>query len=333
MTRSSLLALALSLGLSAPAGALSPTPLQRPSATLVQFWGPPAFGPPTYFEDDEDELIPPGVAARNARAAGYRPIAPPRLVGQNWVIEAVNFDGLRVRVIVDGYSGRVIGARFVSAPAQPRFDDDLRPRRESRVDPRPDDSRLAELGEPRAEPRPARPPREQRTARLMPVPTPRPAIDAPAGIPPTPQTESAPARQSPATNVSPSGLSVRPIVPASPAPPPITVLPPPHAAPTPIQPAEPPTAGLPSRPEPSAPAPEVMPPPIEPAPVTLPLPGARPVQAPAPTIAEAPPPAEPALVETSTPGADEPTLIDGRRLAPNGEPLQGPAPAAPRVVR
>lgn len=351
--------------------------------TPVQFWGDwgpryeRPYGEPysgrRYIvpdEDDEDAgVIAPQRAIAITRSMGYRAISRPRLAGRAWVVDALGPQGQRTQVRINAYTGAPLairelepgGQRFPTPPVwrdeRPSFGrDGGQDFREGRLD--NDPSRPDTRPEQRPE-RPARP-APNITARVVPVPTPRPDIDGdlqpqPPVVPPvaSPPPAETPAPQPPSASLPPrnvtpvaprSPLSVEPNVPFTPP------AAPPQAAPTP---AEPPTAALPPvtpdagprEEQPSMatpPAPAVVAPPTEattpaqpaePPAAALPpasVPADPPVATPAPVI-EAPPvqaapaaPAAPAADATAVTGPSqesEGVMIDGRFLGPNGEAL------------
>ncbi|MCA0317839.1 MAG: hypothetical protein LCH88_07190 [Proteobacteria bacterium] len=366
--------------LAMPLGAARPIA----GATPVQFWGDwgpryerpyvePDYGRRYITPDDDDEDVGP-IAPQRAivitRSMGYRAISRPRLAGRAWVVDAVGPQGQRTQVRINAYTGAPLairelepgGQRFPTPPVwrdeRPSFGrDGGQDFREGRLDNdpmRPDA---------RPDQRPERPARAAPniTARIVPVPTPRPDIDGglqpqPQVMPPvaSPPPAEAPAPQPPAASLPPrnvtpvaptSPLSVEPSVPFTPP-----AAPAPQAAPAP---AEPPTAALPQT-TPDAgpreeqptvvapPAPAVVAPPVEattpaqpaepPAAAlpTQPAPVAPPAAAPAPVI-EAPPvqaapatPTAPAADAAARPAPSqesEGVMIDGRFLGPNGEAL------------
>lgn len=356
-----------------PAGAVAPPQ----AAEGVQYWGgwgpryyyhpeprfyePPPYGArPRYVEPEE--RIPGHEAVTIMRSMGYRPTTAPSFGNGAWAIEGLDRDGLRVRVIIDAYSGRAIrvrqmdrGQRFATPPVWPDERPSFYPRdgrpvppRESSIDP--------DWEQPAAPERPARPPRE-RTARAVPVPRPRPSIEAPAEpqpqvVPPAdtlPPAAAVPALQPPAASLSPVQPNEGPAAPRTPrvvnpqSTPPLSVVPEQPTAALPTRPAEPepPAVVQPTPPPVETPAPQAAPAAPEPQPApsaALPATPApvEPVTPPAPVVepptaaqAETPPAATPQPPQAAAP-AEEGVMIDGRFLGPNGETLPG-APAAPPV--
>lgn len=370
-------------------GQASATPLAagRPVAPAaeaipVQYWG--GWGPPRVYDYDDDEApiyrrryiepefegpIPAAEAITIARSMGYRAISRPRLAGRVWVVETVGRAGQRARVTIHAYSGAPInirelepgGQRFPTPPVwrdeRPSFgrDGSLQPTppiREGRLDPdaldRPE----------RPTPRPAP---GGITARIVPVPTPRPNIDGdltprpqvvPPVIPPvaTPPAAETPAAPPPAAALPPRRVDPPPAVPvpatpplsvepSTPIPPPVGAAPlaeppaaavppaaePPREEPAPVQVEPPPAAATPAAPVEEPPAPAAALPQATPDPAPEPAPPAVTVEPPAATnpVAEPPAAATPAPpAETAQkPADDEGVLIDGRLLGPNGEPL------------
>lgn len=68
----------------------------------AQYWGP-GVPPPDYAG-----RIPPQHIDAMVRSMGFHPIAEPRVRGPLWVTHAIDRDGMQVRVLIDGFSGRVI---------------------------------------------------------------------------------------------------------------------------------------------------------------------------------------------------------------------------------
>ncbi|QCI63847.1 hypothetical protein [Phreatobacter stygius] len=349
----------------------------------VQFWG--EWGPrhrerryyePRYLEPDlepESDAIHPSEAVSITRSMGYRAVSQPRLAQGAWVIDTVDRQGLRVRVSIDAFSGRPVRVRYLDSPG-PRFGTppvwpEERPTFQSR-DGRPPVQREGRLDQDfdRAQ-RPDRPDRSQRaakpereiTARLVPVPTPRPQIDPPGTVPPAalppvaiPPADATPYAPPPAARIAPQDppLSVEPRTPfVPPAAPPVQEATPP----APVEPV-PPSAALPPAPVPEppvvVPAPQVVPPAPQATPVEPPAP-VPPSAALPPTPAEPPPPpvitpapvvpapveAAPAVPPATPPSAavrpaepDDGVMVDGRFLGPNGETLPG-APEPRGTVR
>lgn len=96
-----------------------------PASAQYSRWDGP---PPGYF----DGRIPPEHVDAMVRDLGYTPIAHPRPRGPLWVTHAVDRDGNRVRVLIDGFTGRVIDVlrspRGVAVvPRGPRYEPEYRP--------------------------------------------------------------------------------------------------------------------------------------------------------------------------------------------------------------
>ncbi len=68
----------------------------------AQYWSP-GFPPPDYAG-----RIPPQHIEAMVRSMGFQPVAEPRVRGPLWVTHAVDREGRQVRVLIDGFSGRVI---------------------------------------------------------------------------------------------------------------------------------------------------------------------------------------------------------------------------------
>lgn len=97
--RSTVLSVALfTLAVTAPASA--------------QYWGPGV--PPA----DYAGRIPPQHIDAMVRSMGFQPVAEPRVRGPLWVTHAVDRDGQQVRVLIDGFSGRVIDVLRRPLPPQ-----------------------------------------------------------------------------------------------------------------------------------------------------------------------------------------------------------------------
>jgi hypothetical protein len=354
-----------------------------PAALEVQYWG--GWGPPRVYEyDDEppvyrrryvvpevEDVLPASEAIAIARSMGYRAISRPRLAGRVWVVETVGGAGQRARVTIHAYTGAPINIRELEPGGQrfptPPVWSDERPSFGNAPAPGQREGRLGPDGLERPE-RPARP-APNITARVVPVPTPRPDIDGdltprPQVAPPVPPVAQPPAAETPAAPPPAASLPRRVDPPATP-PSPLSVQPtqpftPPAAAPPQAeQPTpEPPTAALPPRPEPATPTPPA--PQVEPAPPAVAAPEAPAPEAPAAALPQAVPdpmpaapaapavdpsavpsvPAEPPRSEAAPsaetaqkPNEDEGVLIDGRFLGPNGEqlPPTGSPSATPGV--
>jgi hypothetical protein len=62
-------------------------------------------------------FVPPYEILRTIRAAGFEPLAPPLREGTTYVVRAIDFRGVAMRVVVDARSGAIRDAnRIVSAP-------------------------------------------------------------------------------------------------------------------------------------------------------------------------------------------------------------------------
>jgi hypothetical protein len=345
-------ALAMPLGPIAPAATFTP----------VQYWGDwgpryerpyvePYYGRRYITPDDDDDdigMIAPRRAIAITRSMGYRAISRPRLAGRAWVVEALGPQGQRTRVSINAYTGAPLairelepgGQRFPTPPVwrdeRPGFGRDTgrsgQDFREGRLD---NDPQRLERPE-----RPARP-GPNITARIVPVPTPRPDIDG--GLAPRPQVvppvASPPPAEQPAPQPPAARLSPRDVTPVAPTPPlsveprvPFTPPTAPLPEATPVAPPapEPPTAALPQVPDagpreeqPSVtapPAPETIAPPVE---ATRP---ADPPQPPTAALPPAPAPAEPPaaapIIEAPPVQASPPTSP-----APPAETAASPAPA------
>src|SRR5688500_4581742 len=55
-----------------------------------------------------EDPMPPGAAARIAARHGFTGLSAPRLAGDVYVLQAVDEDGARVRLVIDAYSGRLL---------------------------------------------------------------------------------------------------------------------------------------------------------------------------------------------------------------------------------
>lgn len=380
------LAVGMSPAQALPFGAMQDAAGAASQTVQVQYWGggwgprydepryEPRFREPRYLDPEpETDAIHPGEAVTITRSMGYRATTRPRLVQGAWVMDTIDRQGLRVRVSIDAFSGRPLRVRYID-PQGPRFGTppvwpEERPNFQSRDGRQPmqRDGRLEQdfdrPGQQRPEQRPERPQRAAKperdiTARLVPVPVPRPQIDPPGMVPPAvlppvaiPPADATPAAPPPAARIAPQDqpLSVEPRIPFTPpAAPPVQEATPP----APIAPAPPPTAALPPAPVPEppvvVPTPEIGPPPqatpVEPpvpAPPTAALPPApvepppAPVITPVPTVpapveaAPAVPPATPPTAAARPAEPDDGVMVDGRFLGPNGETLPGaPEPRA-----
>jgi len=62
-------------------------------------------------------FVPPYEIMRTVRAAGFEPLAPPLREGTTYVVRAIDFRGVAMRVVVDARSGAIRDAnRIVSGP-------------------------------------------------------------------------------------------------------------------------------------------------------------------------------------------------------------------------
>ena len=62
-------------------------------------------------------FVPPYEILRTVRAAGFEPLAPPLREGSTYVVRAIDFRGVAMRVVVDARSGAIRDAnRIVSGP-------------------------------------------------------------------------------------------------------------------------------------------------------------------------------------------------------------------------
>jgi hypothetical protein len=82
------------------------------SPASAQYWGP-GVPPPDY-----SGRIPPQHIDAMVRSMGYQPVAEPRVRGPLWVTHAVDRSGQQVRVLIDGFSGRVIDVLRRPLPPQ-----------------------------------------------------------------------------------------------------------------------------------------------------------------------------------------------------------------------
>lgn len=78
----------------------------------AQYWGPVAPAP-----GYEGRISPPQIEAM-VRSMGFQPVADPRMRGPLWVTHAVDRDGQQVRVLIDGYTGRMIDVLRRPLPPQ-----------------------------------------------------------------------------------------------------------------------------------------------------------------------------------------------------------------------
>ena len=70
-------------------------------------------------------FVPPYEILRTLRAAGFQPLAPPLREGTNYVVRALDFRGVPVRVVADAHSGairdanRIVAGRGLYGPYMP----------------------------------------------------------------------------------------------------------------------------------------------------------------------------------------------------------------------
>ena len=75
-----------------------------------------------------EDTMPPGAAARIAARHGFTMLSMPRLAGDVYIVQAIDEDGARVRLVIDAYSGRLLRPRGASVElAPPRPGRRLRP--------------------------------------------------------------------------------------------------------------------------------------------------------------------------------------------------------------
>ena len=75
-----------------------------------------------------EDPMPPGAAARIAARHGFTGLSMPRLAGDVYIVQAIDEDGARVRLVIDAYSGRLLRPRGASVElAPPRPGRRLRP--------------------------------------------------------------------------------------------------------------------------------------------------------------------------------------------------------------
>jgi len=60
-------------------------------------------------------FVPPYEILRTLRAAGFQPLAPPLREGTNYVVRALDFCGVPVRVVADAHSGAIRDANRIVA--------------------------------------------------------------------------------------------------------------------------------------------------------------------------------------------------------------------------
>ena len=83
-----------------------------PASAQYVRWDP-GVPPPDY-----SGRIPPQHIDAMVRSMGFQPVAEPRVRGPLWVTHAVDRDGQQVRVLIDGFSGRVIDVLRRPLPPQ-----------------------------------------------------------------------------------------------------------------------------------------------------------------------------------------------------------------------
>lgn len=66
-----------------------------------------------------DEPMPPQAVARIVARQGFTGFAPPRLAGDVYVVQAIDEDGARVRLVIDAYSGRILRPLTASRDIEP----------------------------------------------------------------------------------------------------------------------------------------------------------------------------------------------------------------------
>src|SRR5437763_10541213 len=77
----------------------------------------PAASPPAQQSAPLRGFVPPYEILRTVRAAGFEPLAPPLREGTSYVVRAIDFRGVAMRVVVDARSGAIRDAnRIVSGP-------------------------------------------------------------------------------------------------------------------------------------------------------------------------------------------------------------------------
>jgi hypothetical protein len=136
----------------------------------------PLIGPvPAAAQWIADDPMPPQAAARVAARHGFTGLAAPRLVGDVYIVPAIDEDGARVRLVIDAYNGRILRPLGASAELAP-------PRPVRRLRPW-DYTPAPEAGEDGWEREPVERSRERRWSREELVP-PRPIGRAPSSEPP-----------------------------------------------------------------------------------------------------------------------------------------------------
>ncbi len=96
----------------------------RRSATVVAFCALSAFSSfaqspsnPSASAPPLRGFVPPYEILRTVRAAGFEPLAPPLREGTSYVVRAIDFRGVAMRVVVDARSGAIRDAnRIVAGP-------------------------------------------------------------------------------------------------------------------------------------------------------------------------------------------------------------------------
>ncbi len=88
----------------APAALLAFAVAVTPASAQYYRWGPDAPPPPPSLHG----RIHPQHIEEMVRSMGFQPVAAPRPRGPLWVTHAVDNGGREVRVLIDGYSGRVV---------------------------------------------------------------------------------------------------------------------------------------------------------------------------------------------------------------------------------
>jgi hypothetical protein len=84
---------------------------------LAQSPSPPTASPSAPQSAPLRGFVPPYEILRTVRAAGFDPLAPPLREGTSYVVRAIDFRGVAMRVVVDAHSGAIRDAnRIVSGP-------------------------------------------------------------------------------------------------------------------------------------------------------------------------------------------------------------------------
>jgi hypothetical protein len=82
-------------------------------SAVSSFAQSPSPSPPTPLRG----FVPPYEILRTLRAAGFEPLAPPLREGTTYVVRALDFRGVPMRVVVDAHSGAIRDAnRIVAGP-------------------------------------------------------------------------------------------------------------------------------------------------------------------------------------------------------------------------